>query len=280
MATKETSTNGDKQVSSEQGKVFVPLGWSHPFSSLQKAFKINLMLISENNPSVMNPLAHHLGLSQSLSFHDVLSFTDPDLLAFIPRPVHALLFLFYTTPHSQAQFATENAKATQYAGSGPDEPVLWYHQTITHACGLIGLLHCVTNGAPKNLIEPGSILSNFIAQATPLDPKARAQLIYDSAELEAAHFEAAKQGDSIAPDVHNGEDVEGAFVAFVKEDGKLWELEGRRKGPVERGMLGEDEDLLSPKAIEIGPMAYVRREEEAGGKELRFSCLALAESLE
>lgn len=229
----------------------------------------------------MNPLAYHLGLSPTLSFHDVLSFTDPDLLSFIPRPVHALLFLFYTTPHSQAHFATENAATPQYAGSGADEPVLWYHQTITHACGLIGLLHCVTNGIPKTMIKQDSILSKFTENATPLGPEARAQLIYDSVELEAAHFEAAKQGDSVAPDVHAGEDVEGAFVAFVKsEDGRMWELEGRSKGPVERGVLTADEDLLSRKAIELGPMAYVRREEEAGGKELRFSCLALAESLE
>lgn len=113
-----------------------------------------------------------------------------------------------------------------------------------------------------------------------LKPEARAQLIYDSAELEAAHFNAAQQGDSIAPDVHNGEDVDGAFVAFVKsEDGTMWELEGRRKGPVQRGVLSEDEDLLSPRAVELGPMAYVKREAEAGGKELRFSCLALTESL-
>lgn len=228
----------------------------------------------------MNPLAHHLGLSPALSFHDVLSFSDPDLLASIPRPVHALLFLYYTTPHSQGHYRVENATTPHYIGSGA-EPVLWYHQTITHACGLIGLLHCVTNGMPGKSIREGSILSKFIEDATPLGPKARAQLIYDSAELEVAHFEAAKQGDSIAPDVHNGADVEGAFVAFVKsEDGRMWELEGRRKGPVERGHMAEDEDLLGKKAIELGPMAYVKREEEADGKELRFSCLALAGSLQ
>lgn len=227
----------------------------------------------------MNPLAHHLGLSPKLSFHDVLSFDDPDLLAFIPRPVHALLFLFYITPNSQEHFDVENDAAVQHTGSGPAEPVLWYHQTITHACGLIGLLHCVTNGLPKTFIKPDSILSKFIEQATPLAPAERAQLIYDSAELEAAHFKAAQQGDSTAPDVHNGEDVGGAFVAFVKsEDGRMWELEGRRKGPVERGVLAEDEDLISRKAIELGPMAYVLREADAGGKELRFSCLALTDS--
>jgi Ubiquitin carboxyl-terminal hydrolase, family 1 len=114
-----------------------------------------------------------------------------------------------------------------------------------------------------------------------LNPTERAQLIYDSPELESAHFNAAKQGDSIAPDVHAGEDVEGAFVAFVKsEDGTMWELEGRRKGPVVRGTLGEDEDLLSAKAMELGPLTYVKREAKTGTGELRFSLLALAEDFE
>lgn len=115
----------------------------------------------------------------------------------------------------------------------------------------------------------------------PLDPTDRAQFIYDSPELEAAHFDAAKKGDSIAPDVHAGEDVNGAFVAFVRsEDGTMWELEGRRTGPIVRGKLGKDEDLLSTKAMQLGPLAYVKREEKAGGGELRFSLLALAEDFE
>ena len=106
-------------------------------------------------------------------------------------------------------------------------------------------------------------------------------MIYDSAELESAHFKAAQRGDSIAPDVHAGEDAGGAFVAFVKDgQGRMWELEGRRKGPVERGVLADGDDMLSRKALELGPLAYIKREEDAGGKELRLSCLALAESFE
>ncbi|KDQ12889.1 hypothetical protein BOTBODRAFT_34032 [Botryobasidium botryosum FD-172 SS1] len=235
----------------------------------------------ENNPEVMNPLARKLGLSPDLSFHDVLSFTEPDLLAVIPRPAYALLFLFYITPASEKFLEAEEATFPKYEGSGPSEPILWYYQTIGHACGLIGLLHCTTNGAAADFITPDSILSRFIQDAIPLNPTDRAQLIYDFAELESAHYEAAKQGDSIAPDVHAGEDVQGAFLAFVKgKDGHLWELEGRRKGPVDRGLLGENEDVLSEKALNMGPLQFLKREEETGGGQLMFSCLALGPSLD
>lgn len=48
----------------------------------------------ENNPEVMNNLAHKLGLSTDFNFHDVYSLTDPDLLALVPRPAQALLFIY------------------------------------------------------------------------------------------------------------------------------------------------------------------------------------------
>jgi ubiquitin carboxyl-terminal hydrolase L3 len=46
----------------------------------------------------MTELAHNLGISSELTFHDVLSLTDPDLLAFIPRPCLALIVIIPLTP--------------------------------------------------------------------------------------------------------------------------------------------------------------------------------------
>lgn len=38
--------------------------------------------------------------------------------------------------------------------------------------------------------------------------------------------------------------------------------------------------MLGAKALELGPKRFLKREEEAGGGELRFSLLALGPSLE
>lgn len=105
----------------------------------------------------------------------------------------------------------------------------------------------------------------------------RAKLLEDSDVLEAAHHKAAVTGDTAAPDMDTAERLGNHFIAFVKgKDGHLWELEGSRKGPLDRGILGEDDDVLSSRALELGIKRYVKLEQEAGGKELRFSCLALA----
>ena len=69
-------------------------------------------------------------------------------------------------------------------------------------------------------------------------------------------------------------------MAFVKEGGKLWELEGGRKGPLERGNLRQDEDLLTPRAIELGIGRVIELERASGGKDLRFSCIALSKGVD
>ena len=58
----------------------------------------------------------------------------------------------------------------------------------------------------------------------------------------------------------------------------MWELDGSRKGPLNRGKLEED-DVLSERAIELGTKRFLKREEEVGGGELRFSILALGPGL-
>jgi ubiquitin carboxyl-terminal hydrolase L3 len=219
----------------------------------------------------MTNLAHKLGLSKSLVFQDVYSVTDEDLLSMVPRPVHALLWLFPISEHSEAALKDEEDSMETYSGSGPNEPVLWFHQTIGHACGLIGLLHCITNGSAISSITPGSELAKLVQAATPVNPTARSAQLYDSDILEVAHKEAAQLGDSRAPDVT--EEVPYGFTAFVRgKDGHLWELEGRRKGPVDRGLLGDDEDILSERVLGLSVYPYINREKLT---ETRFSCTAL-----
>ncbi len=144
---------------------------------------------------------------------------------------------------------------------------------------MIGLLHGVSNGAAKSFIEAGSDLDQLLKQAIPLKPDDRANLLYESKALESAHQNAATSGDSAVPSADDRVDLH--YVCFVKaEDGHIWELDGRRKGPLDRGTLAPDEDVLSDKALSLGVRSFLKREEKAGGGELRFSLVGLASSLD
>ncbi|KAJ9319103.1 hypothetical protein DTO271D3_691 [Paecilomyces variotii] len=228
----------------------------------------------ENNPEVMSHLVHQLGLSRSFGFTDVYSIDEPDLLAFVPRPAHALLLVFPVSPTYEASRVAEDSQLPEYTGSGPSEPVMWFKQTIRNACGLIGLLHAVSNGEPRKNITPGSDLEQLLKAAEQLPPIQRADLLYESKALESAHADAAKLGDTEAPQAEDNVDLH--FVAFVKgEGGRLWELDGRRKGPLERGRLADDEDVLSEKALDLGVRRFLKIEKEGGNPDLRFSLVSL-----
>lgn len=294
----------------------------------------------EANPEVMTGLLRRLGLSSALAMHDVYSITEPELLAFVPRPALALLLVFPVSAAYEAQRLAEDAGAPEYDGRGPAEPVLWFRQTIRNACGLMGLLHAVGNGPARGFVgssflfflffffvpflflflflslfplfpfpisptpshstlpspnlhyanslthpplpphtEPNSTLDKLIQDATPLGPTERSALLEQTPDLAAAHQEAASGGATAAPDAQD--DVDLHYVCFVKtEDGTLWELDGRRKGPIARGKLdgssGEEEDVLCEKALLWGPLKFLERE----GGDLRFSCVALAGALD
>lgn len=112
----------------------------------------------ESNPEVFTQLIHQLGVSTSLAFHDVLSIDDPDLLALIPRPALALVLVFPTSTAYEEQKAKDEISRDDYVGSGDEEPVMWYRQTINNACGLYGILHAVSNGDARHFISESSTL--------------------------------------------------------------------------------------------------------------------------
>ena len=122
----------------------------------------------EANPELMTSLLHKLGLSSALQCHDVYSISDPELLAFIPRPALAVLMVFPVSAVYESQRMAEDAPLPEYAGHGAQEPVLWFKQTIRNACGMMGLLHAVSNGPARSFIRKSSLsLSLPLADHTP-----------------------------------------------------------------------------------------------------------------
>ncbi|KAK1238631.1 hypothetical protein MKX07_004207 [Trichoderma sp. CBMAI-0711] len=229
----------------------------------------------EANPQLLTALIHRLGVSPALQFHDVYSLTEPELLAFIPRPALALLLVFPVSAVYESQRMAEDSLADEYGGTGEGEPVLWWKQTIRNACGLMGLLHAVSNGPAREFITEGSILDDLIKKSIPLPPAQRSALLEKTPALADAHKAAATEGDTPAPDAQD--DVDLHYVCFVKgKDGGLWELDGRRKGPIRRGDLNKDEDVLSEKGLSLGALKFLERE----GGDLRFSAVALAGTLD
>ena len=90
----------------------------------------------ENNPEVLDDLAHRLGLSHALGFHDVYSLDDPELLAFVPRPALALIMILPTGGGYERRRVKHDAGRAESDGLS-DKNVVWFRQTIGNACGTV-----------------------------------------------------------------------------------------------------------------------------------------------
>lgn len=115
-------------------------------------------------------------------------------------------------------------------------------------------------------------MARILSSCIPLAPADRSKVIEDSEEIELAYRTTALQGDSNVPE--NAEDEVGFhYVCFVRSSktGHLYELDGRRKGPVDYGSLGMGKDILSGGALSI-VQKFIDRE---NGRNVNFSLLAL-----
>ena len=98
----------------------------------------------ESDPEIFTSLIHNLGVNGALAFQDALSLDDPDLIAFVPRPVLALILVFPSDAY-KVKWTEEEAQYEEYDGCGEAEDIIWFKQTIHNACGLYGILHAVSN---------------------------------------------------------------------------------------------------------------------------------------
>ena len=91
-------------------KTFIALGQSRlPHPSIDKSHSL-IPNHPENNPAVFSHLIHHLGVSSTLGFHDVYSLSSPSLLALIPRPAYALIFICPAAVYLRAREAENDGK--------------------------------------------------------------------------------------------------------------------------------------------------------------------------
>lgn len=191
----------------------------------------------ESNPEVLTRFAHFLGLPMTWGFSDVWS-CDPDLLAMVPSPRLAVLFLFPLTRSIVEASQRRQAPPVESSSAAP----YFCRQTIRNACGTIALLHASLNADSELVQYPsGSFFADFLARTRDLSPQDRAELLHEEKSLDEAHATFAAQGQTSAPAADD--DVDLHFVAFVHHAGILYELDGRRDNPISHGQ-SKRENLL------------------------------------
>ncbi|KAG9154316.1 hypothetical protein Leryth_000755 [Lithospermum erythrorhizon] len=198
----------------------------------------------EANPDVINQYIWGLGVSsEEVECFDVYGLDD-ELLAMVPQPVLAVLFLYPLTPQVQI---TKTYNYYLHHLKMPSDGVYFMKQTVGNACGTVGLLHAIGNITSQ--INLGEYYHCYLtSKRKNMDPMERAKFLENDSEMEEAHSVAASAGDTEASD-----DVYEHFICFSCVGGQLYELDGRRSAPVSHG-ASSPQSLLQDAARVIRQM--------------------------
>jgi ubiquitin carboxyl-terminal hydrolase L3 len=114
-------------------------------------------------------------------------------------------------------------------------------------------------------------MSRFLQAGLTTNPREAAKVLETSDELERVYAKAAAQGDSVAPENPEAS-VDFHYVCFVRstKSNHVYELDGERKGPLDRGEV-EGGDLLDEQGLKL-----VRDFVGRGGESLGFNLMALS----
>ena len=176
---------------------------------------------------------------------------DEELLGFVAPPVLAVILLYPLTEESEERRREELERQPEAQMDDLPKSLFYMKQTIGNAGGTIALLHCLTNvcaaegdvvsadGGRVLTIAKGAFLDSFMNETAGMTPEEIGEHLEAgkgcSGTLHELHGEAAQRGDTRAPGVDDEIDLH--FVAFVEKDGVVWELDGRRAGPIQRGAV-------------------------------------------
>ena len=222
----------------------------------------------ESNDSVMNKYIEGMGVDTSkVQFNEVLSMEDW-ALDMVPQPVHGVVML-YPIKDVQEEYRKQQEAKIAAEGQTVSPNVKYIKQTIGNACGTIGILHALTNcdRSVLGLPDGDSYIEKFMNSTSGKSPDEVAQFLNEDDGLEATHEVAANEGQTAQVDID--EPVNNHFVCLSHVDGHLYELDGRKKGPVNHGKT-------SPATLLADACAVVKEYMARDPEEVRFTIVALS----
>lgn len=203
----------------------------------------------ESEPAFFNVMLHDFGV-KGVKIQEVISL-DEKLLAFIPRPIYGLIFLFRWSeedPNKQEQSCPEG---------------VWFANQATHnACASVALLNIINNIPNANL---GDELQQFRDFTADLSPALRGYAVINFSFVKQIHNSFARKIDILNGDLHMKSEAASRkrkrvakgttdeseagyhFIAYVPIGDCLWKLDGLERQPEKLANLDGGDWVLKAK---------------------------------
>ncbi|KAJ2546994.1 ubiquitinyl hydrolase 1 [Coemansia sp. RSA 1933] len=180
----------------------------------------------ESEPNAMNKVIQQMGVGPSVTFSDVWNLDD-EALDMVPKPVHALVFLF-----PEVKEINDIRHKESLDSASKVSPNVWHmKQTIGNACGTMAIFHALGNN--QKTLPIGGDLAAFFEKVNGLSPEAKAAELETNSALAEAHKSGAVAGQTKAPAADAK--VMHHYVAYSIVDGDLYEHDGGLRTPINHG---------------------------------------------
>ncbi|KAJ1958614.1 hypothetical protein GGI12_004686 [Dipsacomyces acuminosporus] len=188
------------------------------------------------------------------------------------EPVYGLIFLFKWQPGAagtkkQSTGSDDGDSSIDTDGAG----VYFAQQIIQNACATQAILSILLNRNED--IELGDTLNNFRSFSIDLPPDMRGLALTNCDQIRDVHNSFVRP-DSFLTDFEKPkrlateDDDLFHFISYVPVDGRLYELDGLRPGPIDHGLAGNSWLDM------VGEVIQKRMSEYAQG-EIRFNLMAV-----
>lgn len=199
---------------------------------------------------------------ETLKYTNLTEYKSSFIYLLIFRPIHGLIFLF--------KWVSGDEPVESVVQDDRLERIFFAKQVINNACATQAIISILLNCIHSD-VQLGSTLSEFKEFSQHFDPAMKGLALSNSDVIKQVHNSFARQQMfEFEAKVAQKDDDVFHFVSYIPIDGRLYELDGLKAGPVDLGAIPSGTDW-----IELARPTIEKRMQKYSEGEIHFNLMAI-----
>eukprot|EP00118_Oscarella_pearsei_P028927 m.3288 g.3288 ORF g.3288 m.3288 type:complete len:365 (+) comp9227_c0_seq2:22-1116(+) len=211
----------------------------------------------ESDPGVFSELIRGFGVTGA-QVEELWSLDEAEFEKL--EPVHGLIFLFKWRPDEKisGSLVTDSRR----------NDVFFAKQSIPNACATQAILSVLLNCDHPD-VGLGRVLADFKNFTASMDPSLKGLTLTNSQEIREVHNSFSRQQMFEFDQSSKDKDDAFHFISYLPIDGRLYELDGLKEGPIDHGSIKEGSWLSTCREV------LQKRIQSFESNEIKFNLMAI-----